>query len=98
MLSGYFTRGQFLGTMSAMAAASLAAPAYAWADGTHGALTPHPPNELGASVLDLEIQSVPLVINGRTGKAIGVNGSIPGPLVRLREGQALRFRRQRSLG
>ena len=75
-----------------MAAASFAAPAYAWADATHGGLAPHPPSESGESVVDLEIQSVPLLVNGRTGRAIGVNGSIPGPLVRLREGQEAVFR------
>lgn len=89
MNSVSFTRRQLLG---AMAAASFAAPAYAGADATHGGLAPHPPSESGESVVDLEIQSVPLLVNGRTGRAIGVNGSIPGPLVRLREGQEAVFR------
>ena len=83
MPSASITRRQLLGTITA---AGFAAPAYAGADATQGALVPHPASESGASALDLNIQSVPLVINGRKGKAIGVNGSIPGPLVRLREG------------
>jgi CopA family copper-resistance protein len=73
--------------MSAMAAAGFATPAYARANATHGELAPHPLSESGESVVDLEIQSLPLVLNGRTGRAISVNGSVPGPLVRLREGQ-----------
>ena len=82
-----YTRRKLLGTMSAMAAAGFAAPAYARATATHGELAPHPPSESGERIVDLDIQSLPLVLNGRVGRAISVNGSVPGPLVRLREGQ-----------
>ncbi len=97
MTSTPFTRRQLIGTISAMAAAGFAAPAYAWADAKHGVLVPRLARVSGESIVDLDIQSLPLVINGRTGRAIGVNGSIPGPLVRLREGQEAVFRVNNSL-
>ncbi len=78
MHSVSFTRRQLLGSVSVLAAASITPLAYSWADA---------PSEAGESVLELEIQSVPLVIDGRTGRGIGVNGSIPGPVLRLQEGQ-----------
>ncbi len=87
MNSAYVTRRRLLGTMSAMAAANFGAPECAWTEGTNGGLVQRFPSESGEGVLDLGIQSLPLVINGRTGMGIGVNGSIPGPVVRLREGQ-----------
>lgn len=36
---------------------------------------------------ELTIDSLPLAVNGRKGQGIAVNGSIPGPILRLREGQ-----------
>ena len=35
----------------------------------------------------MEIASVPFSVDGRTGRANAVNGSVPGPVLRLREGQ-----------
>lgn len=37
--------------------------------------------------LDLTIDSFPFVVNGRTGSAIAINGSVPGPIIRLKEGE-----------
>ena len=37
--------------------------------------------------IDLTIDTFSFSVNGRTGKAIAVNGSIPGPTIRFREGQ-----------
>lgn len=79
MNSVSFTRDRLLGTLSAIAAAGFAAPAYTWPDAKHGA--PRLSGESEESVLDLEIESLPLVINGRTGRNIRVNDSIPSPLV-----------------
>ena len=36
---------------------------------------------------ELTIDALPVTINGRTGRGIAVNGSIPGPVLRWREGQ-----------
>ncbi|PCI53077.1 MAG: copper-binding protein [Alphaproteobacteria bacterium] len=38
---------------------------------------------------DLEIGEFPVRINGRVGNAIGVNGSIPSPLIRFKEGEEI---------
>lgn len=39
------------------------------------------------SAIELTIDSFPFVVNGRKGQGIALNGSIPGPTLRLREGQ-----------
>ncbi|MGM0415311.1 MAG: copper resistance system multicopper oxidase [Thermodesulfobacteriota bacterium] len=41
---------------------------------------------------DLSIGYTPLEIDGRKGTATGINGTVPGPLVRLREGEDVRLR------
>ncbi len=68
-----------------MAAAGLAVPA--WARGqslTHAAKGF---GELSGDVIDLTIDNHHFSTGGRSGHAIAVNGSVPGPLIRLREGQ-----------
>lgn len=65
------------------------APAFAWAD-TAGAAVPFAaPTQAApdATVIDLTIEDLALPIGGRTGSAMAANGTVPGPLVRLREGQ-----------
>lgn len=37
---------------------------------------------------ELQIGETPISLDGRRGMAMGVNGSVPGPMIRLREGQA----------
>ena len=81
---------QGVGALGAVAAAGRFAPAYAWADAKIAALTPQIGGSSGAGVagvIDLEIDDLPFKVNGRTGSAIAINGSVPGPLLRLREGQ-----------
>lgn len=41
----------------------------------------------GARPIDLAISRTPFVVNGRSGSAVTVNGTIPGPLLRFREGE-----------
>ena len=75
---------QRAGALGLLAALEQIAPAYARAGLTDAAdLTPRQPG----SPIDLTIGEVRLPINGRTGKALGINGTVPGPLVRLREGE-----------
>ena len=90
------TRRDFLwGAAAAGAAPVLArfAPAYAWSDARMAALMPGNPGTAGAQgvapdgVIDLRIDRLPFHVNGRTGSAVALNGSVPGPLLRLREGQ-----------
>ena len=81
---------QGVGALGALATAGRFVPAYAWADAQSAALTPQIGGSSGAGdtgVIDLEIDDLPFKVNGRTGGAIAINGSVPGPLLRLREGQ-----------
>ena len=65
------------------------APAFAWADTTRAAVPFTAPTQAASdsNVIDLAIADLALPIDGRTGSAMAVNGTVPGPLVRLREGQ-----------
>lgn len=47
---------------------------------------------LSGNVIDLTIGETPFGVDGRTGTAVTVNGTIPGPVVRLREGQNVTLR------
>ncbi|HEX8256249.1 MAG TPA: copper resistance system multicopper oxidase [Allosphingosinicella sp.] len=63
----------------------------AWAQtGTPG-LVPQLPTLSGEEIA-LRIGHTPFAVGGRTGHAITINGTLPGPLLRLREGQRLRLR------
>jgi len=42
---------------------------------------------LSGNVIDLTISEQPFRVGGRTGTAITINGTIPGPVIRLKEGQ-----------
>lgn len=58
-------------------------PAYAFES---TGLKSSPPGDSGASEKDLLIQEEKLRFGNRLGSAITINGTVPGPLVRLREG------------
>ena len=80
-----------LGTLAAI---ERFAPAYAWTDAKSAALAPYVGGsqygKQGAVVtgeINLVIDDLLFRVNGRNGSAIAVNGSVPGPLLRLREGQ-----------
>lgn len=48
-------------------------------------------DEVSGNVIDLTVGHGPRVVQGRKGHGIAVNGSVPGPLIRLREGQNVRL-------
>ena len=78
---------QRAGALGLLAALDRFVPAYAHADATSAALLGRPVTDAtGESVFDLTIDQVPLPVNGRVGKAVALNGTVPGPLLRLREG------------
>ena len=54
--------------------------------------------ELSGDVIDLSVGAGPRTVQGRSGLGIAVNGTVPGPLVRLREGQAVRLSVTNHLG
>ena len=77
------TRRRLLQGAGGLTALGYSAPSYAWAEATSGDLNAGP----SETVIALEIDSFPFVVKGRTGSAIAVNKSVPGPLIRLRQGQ-----------
>ena len=55
---------------------------------------PHGPirqgfDEVSGRVIDLAVEQGAIEVAGRSGHAFAVNGSVPGPLVRLKEGEAV---------
>ncbi|HEX7092525.1 MAG TPA: multicopper oxidase domain-containing protein, partial [Nitrospiraceae bacterium] len=64
-------------------------PSYVWANATNGAAHT---SQLSGTVIDLTIAETPFRLDGRTGIAITINGTIPGPVIRLKEGQQATLR------
>lgn len=52
---------------------------------------------LTGTEFDLRISKFPIAINGRETEAVGVNGSVPAPLIRFREGEEVIFRVKNDL-
>lgn len=81
------------GVLGLAAAAAKLAPDWAYAATDTRASTPMPAATTGAQVrevngvIDLTIQKMPFRVGARTGTAMCINGTVPGPIVRLREGQ-----------
>jgi len=78
-------------TSTAGLAAALALPMPAWA---RGKSLPHAANGFGEVTgedIRLTIADHHFMTGGRTGHAYAVNGTVPGPLIRLREGQNVRL-------
>lgn len=81
---------------AAGAAAGLAAmPAWAQGHSVHrmrgGAPIRVGFDEVSGAVIDLAVGHGPRMVQGRKGHGIAVNGSVPGPLIRLKEGQDVRL-------
>ena len=76
------------GALGLLAAAERLLPACAWMSAANvsaakaGAQTP-----LSRDVIDLTISETPFTLDGHTATAITINGTIPGPVIRLKEGQ-----------
>lgn len=79
------------GVLGAAAGLVTLLPAYARADAlprrTGAGHDLHPRMEDGVAVYDLEIAETPVTIAGRRTKAVTLNGTVPGPLLHLFEGQ-----------
>ncbi|MEO1920276.1 MAG: copper resistance system multicopper oxidase [Sphingomonadaceae bacterium] len=83
-------RRSFLSGSVALAAASaLTVPA--WARGGSLRHAAKGPPELSGEDINLTIDRAHFSTGGRSGHAVAINGSVPGPLVRLREGQDVRL-------
>lgn len=88
-----FTRRRFLqGTaaMAALAGLGRLAPAYAWQQ--TGNLVAEKTVSGNTDIFDLTIGHTPMDIGGRSANPITINGSIPGPLIRMQEGREVMLR------
>lgn len=63
----------------------------AWARNMAGTRAPGDPRT-GAHEFDLTIAETPIAIDGRQGSAITLNGGIPGPIMRFKEGETVTIR------
>jgi CopA family copper-resistance protein len=81
---------RYAASMVAMAGVSSVMPSYAMPSLKHAKdiLTPQGPD----NVIDLTIGHMPHTVDGKKGQAIGINGSVPGPIIRLKEGQEVLLR------
>jgi CopA family copper-resistance protein len=78
------------GALGLLAAIERLVSSYVWASATNG--TAHT-SQLSGAVIDLTIAETPFRLDGeRTGRAMTINGTIPGPVIRLKEGQQATLR------
>ena len=95
-MTNQVSRRTLLGGLG-VGASMLAIPAWAQGHSVHGGhgrggpLIPAGFGELSGDVIDLTVGSGHRMVEGRRGPGIAVNGSVPGPLIRLREGQNVRL-------
>ena len=84
------SRRHLIRSTVALAAAS-ALPVPAWARGASLTRAQNGFGELSGEDIELAIGNHHFMTGGRSGHAVAVNGSVPGPLIRLREGQNVRL-------
>lgn len=77
------------GTLGLLAAMERLVPSSAWASAWRGTTSPA---QLSGPVIDLTIAETPFRLDGRTAPAITINGTLPGPVIRLKEGQEATLR------
>ena len=63
----------------------------AWAQSLSPGLVPAIPTVSGSDIA-LTIFEVAVQVDGKTSRGVGINGTVPGPLVRLKQGQNVRLR------
>ena len=78
------------------AAAGVAAIYPAWAQSLSRGIAPAIPTVSGADIA-LAIGEVAVRVDGKISRGVGINGTIPGPLIRLKQGQNVRLRVTNSL-
>ncbi|GFO81435.1 MAG: copper oxidase [Methyloceanibacter sp.] len=79
-------RRSFLGGSAAATSVAALSPLLpAWARSGSRGIGPAVPTEWGPDIA-LTIENSPFTVGGRTGKAITINGTLPAPLLRMREG------------
>lgn len=84
-------RRKFIGTAAVGGtAAAFASWVPAWAQPVSGGITASLPTVSGADI-SLRVARQTMRVDGKVSRAIGINGTIPAPLIRLREGQNIRL-------
>jgi CopA family copper-resistance protein len=78
-----------VGALVLLTAMERLVPSYVWASEEKGAVDTSP---FSGMVIDLIIAETPFFLDGRTGMAMTINGTIPGPIIRLKEGQLATLR------
>lgn len=78
-----------VGALVLLTAMERLVPSSVWASATQGAVDTSP---LSGTIIDLTIAETPFLLDGRTGMAMTINGTIPGPIIRLKEGQLATLR------
>ena len=68
----------------------------AWAQPLSKGLVRPLPTVSGSDIA-LTIGKVSVEVDGKVSRAVGINGTVPGPLIRLKEGQRVRLRVQNTL-
>ncbi len=76
---------QSVGTLGLMGAMARLVPSYVWASATTTGATSISP--LDGKAIELLIDETPFRIGEQTGMAKTINGTVPGPLIRLQEGE-----------
>ncbi|MCW1432455.1 copper resistance system multicopper oxidase [Novosphingobium sp. JCM 18896] len=89
-------RGVLRGAVRVGGSAALAAWLPAWAQPSSSGLVRTLPAISGDDI-HLRIAHQTMTISGRQSHAIGINGTVPGPLIRLREGQTVRLHVENAL-
>jgi len=87
---------RYAGSLAAFTGASAVLPGYALAgfgQQKRDVLTPKGPD----NIIDLTIGRMPKMIDGEEDGAIGINGTAPGPLVRMKEGEEVLLRVKNTL-
>ncbi|KWV91899.1 copper resistance system multicopper oxidase [Erythrobacter sp. YT30] len=84
------SRRAFISSTAALAAAA-ALPLPAWAQGRSLTHARNGFGELSGEDINLSIGDAHFMTGGRSGHAFAVNGTVPGPLIRLEEGQDIRL-------
>jgi CopA family copper-resistance protein len=62
-----------------------------WPSWGQAASSGRQPDVLSGNDIKLTIGHAPITIDGRDGHAVAINGTVPGPLLRLRQGQRVRI-------
>jgi FtsP/CotA-like multicopper oxidase with cupredoxin domain len=78
------------GALGLVAAMEHLLPSYSWAAANVAPVEPL--KALSGSVIDLTITETPFRLGDRSGMAQTINGTVPGPLIRLREGHDVTLR------